>query len=180
MKSVANISQERLQRLFVGTQDELNPAEKWYEAGHFIQGFELIAKRVTQTDGRLRERSAGLGRRIEGSCVPAQNAISDYRFYEKLFNGTRSVALLVGTDMLWLFRLQSSSGVVLGDNRIEIVTDIGYGETRSLAQTSFSGWVPSLELYRVKSLELNGTSLRFTTLESLSPEGLPALITFGQ
>ena len=166
-KSIGNIDRHRLQRFFVGIHDEIKPApEVWYEMGHFIEGFELKAKRLSEKDGKLRFRTQNLGCSIEGSCEPAQNKISDYQFYLTRMNEVKNIAMLINDDELIVFRLAKQSDGTWDDNRISMLTSGGYGNVMQKAYTDFSGWVKYYEKFRVSNLQLLGTNLKYTILES--------------
>jgi hypothetical protein len=172
-KNIGNIDRHRLQRFFVGTHTDLKPApEVWYEMGHFIEGFELKAKRVSEKDGKLRFRTMGLGCIVEGSCEPAQNKISDYQFYLSKMNETRNVAMLCNDDELTIFRLARQPDGTYDDNRISMLTSGGYGSVMQKAYTNFSGWVMYYEKFRVKNVQLLGTNLKYDILESFYAIGV--------
>lgn len=163
-KNTSQIRRDRLQRVFVGTHSEkIVGRETWHEVGHFIQGFQLRANRITETFGDLHESSSRLGYRISGQCEPAQNTLADYAFYDSVMNGKRNVALLTG-QVLKLYRLQYLGAKKWSDNRISLVTDEGYESPMDKVYTRFSGLVWAYERLLVENVQIINGKLTFKQL----------------
>lgn len=157
-----NVDFAFLDRMFIGTHDERSPsAQHWYEVGYLLKGVDIMFRRIRQQDKKLRQRTKGLGFSCEGSFEPLQNKISDYRFYDQVLNGLRNFAFLCG-DQLWICRLKYLSADNWQDNRIQIVTDLPYNDSKQKAASELSGWIKTFERFQVKDLKLNGDQLIYT------------------
>jgi hypothetical protein len=163
-KDVSRISRARLDRFFVGLHTKATEKKRWVEIGHFIQGFDLFLRRVTEQNGLQGEESDGLGYLPEGSSEPAQNDTGAFAAYKQYMNGKRPVAMLIG-DKLLLFDFEKRLDETFNDNRLTMSTSTRYNDFLK-SETKFTGWVPNFEMYKVSDLKLNSGQL---THKNLTP-----------
>lgn len=181
-KNIARVDISRMERMFVSSHGPENPrAEHWYETSEWLEGFEFVVRRVRQTNGRLRFRDKHLGYKIEGRGEPLQNKIDDYQMYRSLLNGDMNLAFLCG-DQLWLFGMRDLGGNEWKDDRISIITDLGYTSPMQKAFTEFAGHVMQYKIMQIKDLKLSNRKLTYKILkttysDAMLSDGADVIIT---
>lgn len=164
------IRRKRLKRMFVGEHGPTKTSESWLEVGHFIQGVSVQLKRLVELDGNNHVAEANCGWDPEGTLQPGQTTVSDFRFNIGKFTGKRPVAWLCGDDQLWVFDYKKVSKTEVIDNRISIISDVGYDSPAEACFARVQGWIPGFQIYRVKDFKLVGNKLSYTIIESLFTE----------
>jgi hypothetical protein len=178
-KSVARFRRKRLQRLFVGEHGPSRTVPSWVEIGHLLQGAEIMLKRVVEFDGNGNVAERNCGWDADGTLEPAQNTIADYRQYVNLLTGKRPIAILTGDDQLWRFDYQIVDSKTVIDNRISVVTDIGYKSPRNAAATKVTGWTPGFQVIQVKNFTHSSGRMSYQAGPTLFLEYDSSKITIG-
>jgi hypothetical protein len=151
-KDIGRVSLARMRRAFVGIYASNTRDEKWIECGHFLEGVELTAEEIFETDG-----DGGIAEEtgffiIDGTATPAQNTVDDFAFYNTYLKGKKSFCFWCDDGQLWFFKTYYLGNGKILDDRISIFPKHGYTSPRQQEQTKFSCTIGGFEIVKVQNL----------------------------
>ncbi len=158
-KDIGRVSTARLRRSFIGTYNLTTRNETWIECGHYLEGFELTAEEIFETDGDGQIAEAPGFFIIDGSASPSQNTVDDFAFYNRYLKGRRSFAFWCDDNQLWFFKSYYRGNDHLIDNRISIFPKHGYSSPRQQEQTKFSCTVGGFEIVKINEFAFKENKL---------------------
>lgn len=166
-KDITGVRRKRIQRFFRGLHGPDLKRPTWREMGHFIEGVSFTLKRLYEADGDGNVAQTNCGYAAEGTLQPAQVTIPDYREHLSWLTGKKPTAILTGDDQLWIFDYYDTGRKSTVDNRLSIVTDVGYDSPAEAAFATVVGWIPAFQILQVKDVKIVNGQLTYTTVKKL-------------